>query len=306
MTEKEELREKIRTLFLDSGAVACGFASAEDVDASCMLEFREWIEGGYHAGMDYLPVHIPLRQHPDSILPGTSTVVSLGFAFKAPEMRFPVASYAVGRDYHKEIKKRLRMVQKALSELIGEEGRLCVDSAPLAERYWAVKSGIGTRCLSGMTDVKGYGICCFLAEVLLRTPLPPDVASGSRISCGECGKCKRACPSGAIRGDGTVDARRCLSYLTIEHKGSFPESQGRVRLPKLFGCDLCISVCPLAKARGGEEKLLPEFAPREDIVSLTAEKILAMDEESYDRTIMSSPLRRAGLESLKRNAEAMK
>lgn len=293
------LREKIRSLFLDSGAAACGFARASDLSKEALDGLRLWVESGCNAEMDYLSGHLPLKRNPENVLQGVSTVISLAYPFQVPERRFPVASYAVGSDYHKAMRKRLREPLNGLKEILGEEGRICIDSAPLAERYWAVESGIGVRCTSGMVAVRGAGVCVFLAEILLRTSLPPDSPSGNGIGCRRCGACVRVCPGGAISGDGTVDARRCLSYLTIEHKGPFPaEWQGK-RLPRLFGCDLCIAVCPEKKT---DVKILPEFAPRKEIVDLTPEAMKKMSQEEYDRKIISSPLRRAGLDSLRRNA----
>ena len=302
VTSGIEMRERIRSMILSCGASACGFACAGDIPEECDSQFREWIASGHHAGMDYLERHVLLRRNLSNVLEGVSTVISVAFDFSLPDSSFPVAGYAVGKDYHKTLRQILKAPCADISVMTGGRTRVCIDSAPVAERYWAVKSGIGIRGVNGSVIIPGHGSCCFLAEILLTAFLPPDSPGSGEIECGRCGACVRLCPMGAISGDGTIDSRKCLNYLTIEHKGSFPDEAENLTLVKLFGCDVCLGVCPHNHNCKGR-KVYPDFLPMPRITGLTKERIKEMTEEEYDILLQGSPLRRAGLSGLRRNAE---
>lgn len=302
-------KEEIRSHLLSCGADAVGFARiAPTVDSDSKLR-RAWIDRGHHAGMDYMARNTELRTDPEGLLPGARTLISMAFSFKLPaEIKKPkgIAGYALLYDYHDAIREMIR--NGDTGSLLGMEHkdwRLCVDSAPLAERYWAMKAGIGTRCRNGMVSVPGSGAEVFLAEILSVMELEPDEESKSE--CSGCGRCLQACPTGALQTDGTVDADRCLSYLTIEHRG---EWQGKVQIEAmqtaaaketLFGCDRCVVCCPLASKAENYSKI----KPHQGALSLDGEILAGMDALTFSQLLKGSPLKRAKLAGLKRNSEGL-
>lgn len=303
-----ECREHIRRLAADAGAVACGFATAEAVDAEAAGRYDSWLAQGNHAGMAYMENHADLRRDPRSLLEGARTVMVMAFPYAQP-LRHPlVADYALGDDYHDVLRAAASAVADEMCRLHGGQTRVCVDTAPLRERYWAVRAGLGFIGLNNQLIVPGYGSKLFLAEILWTVALPPDAPSTA--TCLRCGACLRACPGGALRPDGSaLDARRCLSYLTIEHRGDFPDPafpdlHGR----RIYGCDICQDVCPhnspeaLAAAAGAT---LPQFGLRPDIAALrSAADIAALSPESFAKVFRRSAVKRAKLAGLLRNAAA--
>lgn len=300
------MKERIRESLLASGAVAVGFAKAGSPDHDVSRKFSEWIEDGCNAGMDYLSRHAELRKNTDNLLPGSKAVISLAFCYAQNDSRdssLPmIASYAFGKDYHDVIRKRLKPIISLLKDEFGGEWRICVDSAPIEERYWAVKSGIGTVGKNGAVIVAGYGSYCFLAEIITTLEIMPDKPSVG--SCIDCYRCVETCPTGAILNDKTIDSRKCFSYLTIEKKGEFNEDEKAIlsgyRSGVLFGCDICLNVCPHNKDI--KHGCLPEFKEGEMIKNLSVTKILEMDEEEFRNTFRDSSIKRAGLQGLQRNA----
>lgn len=309
----------------------------EEVSAECLSEFNEWLAGGLHAGMEYMEAHKDLRRDPRSLLPGARTMITCAIPFPLSEGSSGIASYALGKDYHDVLRKLFRQPLRRLAEQGKGEWRLCIDSAPIMERYWAEKSGLGRRTESGMISVDGLGTACFLFELLstrslpelgleegrvspelfqrmfgLETILPAGVRAAECIGA-DCGGCKRACPGGALS-RGCVDSRKCLSYLTIEHRGAWadPLAIATVATPggrkTLFGCDRCLISCPLNHPpfRASEAlRFLSEFMPDPVIISLTKEDVLAMDEEVFSDKFRGNPIKRVRLEGLRRNAENM-
>lgn len=301
-----EEKECLRSLFLDAGAVAAGFAEAGETDAAEKENYSRWIAEGKHAAMSYLEKHLPLKSHPRHVLEGATTVISVAFSYAPAEFRDPslpmIATYALGKDYHEVIKRRLRPVVTEFRRRYGGTWRICVDSAPLAERYWAMKCGIGIRGKNGSVIVKNHGSYIFLAEVLTTLEIAPDAPSEGE--CMGCGKCRSRCPMQAITENGTIDSRLCLSYLTIEHRGEWEkdirsEMQRRGVGDCLFGCDVCLRVCP--HNIGVKPTKIEEFQPDSDIIILSADDVRAMDETGFGKLFSSSPVRRAGLDGLRRN-----
>ena len=236
---------------LGGGAVAVGFASAGPVSEDEDLRLRGWLASGHHAGMAWMERHADLRRNLDNVLPGTKTVISLAFPY-APERERPsdlpyLSRYAYGTDYHEAIRSLLTAVLEQTNIL--SSCRICIDSAPVSERFWAIRAGIGYRGDNGALIVPGIGPEVFLAEILTTIEFEPD--SPSNAECLHCGVCRRACPTGALQPDSTIDCRRCISYLTIEHRGPWtdPDAIAAMSTPagrhSLFGCDRCVTACPL-------------------------------------------------------------
>ena len=317
------------------GACAFGVASLEVTPPDIMESYSRWLKAGNMAGMDYLANHLPLRQNPELLLPGAKSIISIAFPYSPTEWRpqsLPViASYAYGADYHDVLRTRLRKAVERLESVFGGEYRICIDSAPIFERLWAEKCGIGSRSDNGLIAIPGYGTRVFLSEILSTAELPEERGVKREIvkrtggerrerekytswdGCLHCGKCRKACPAGALQPDSTVDARRCLSYLTIEHRGEWTvEGERAMQTPAgrhtLFGCDICQQVCPMNAPHNTTipPTHIEEFLPRHEIMTLTAEQAKAMTQEEFSRIFKGSAIKRTKLAGFLRNANNLK
>lgn len=292
----DHTKQTIRKAILSAGACRVGFAEATTVDPAVCRAYDKWIAAGQHAGMSYLDRYNDIRNDPRLLLDGAHTVICCAFDYRQP-VRHPLfADYALGADYHEIIRQRLSPVAENLCASLGGQMRICVDTAPIRERYWAARAGIGIIGLNGLLIVDGIGSKVFLAEIIWTGKVTPDQ---SRLdeTCMQCGACLRACPGNALRGDRTLDARRCNSYLTIEHRGDLPDG---LRLPeRIYGCDICQDVCP-HNAPG--VTALTEFLPSEPMLRLDIDGIRNMNCETYRSLFRHSAVRRAKLEALLRNA----
>lgn len=312
-------REGLHAALLEAGAAAVGFASAGPVSEDEDRRLRGWLAAGHHAGMTWMERHADLRRDLDNVLPGTRMVISLAFPY-APERERPsdlpyLSRYAYGRDYHEAIRSLLTAVLEQTGLL--SSCRICIDSAPVSERFWAIRAGIGYRGDNGALIVPGIGPEVFLAEILTTIEFEPD--SPSYAECLHCGVCLRACPTGALQADGTIDCRRCISYLTIEHRGPWtdPDAIAAMSTPagrnSLFGCDRCIIACPLRSNTArplrndtarplrndtvGAESWNP---PLPAMLALTPSDIPARQSE-FKRRFAHTALLRPGLQNLLRN-----
>ena len=303
------MKEEIRRSLLAAGAIAVGFAKAGEIDQKVHEDFINWIREGCHGEMGYLERHIPLRQHTDNVLSGAKTVISLAFDYTPQEWRkgsLPyISSYAYGEDYHMLLRERLKPVVKEFKNIYGGDWRVCIDSAPMAERYWALKSGIGKRGINGAVIVKNSGALNFLVEVLTTLDLEPDPSSEE--VCKRCEACVNICPVKALRGDGTMDARRCINYLTIEKRGYFTAQESELINSDsgyLYGCDRCLRACPHNKDFMHTNCAQNIFSNK--IKDIMPEDILSLEEEEFKERFKKSPLLYAGYERLRRNALAIK
>ncbi|MCM1037668.1 MAG: DUF1730 domain-containing protein, partial [Bacteroides sp.] len=226
-------KSELRRMLARAGAYRCGFAAAGEVSAGARVQYRAWLSAGCHGSMQWMERHEALRASPQSVLPGAHTVIVAAFAYPASTANPLIADYAQGEDYHRALRRRLEPVAAHIRGEWGAAARVCVDTAPLPERYWATAAGVGSTGLNGHLYIPGAGAAFVLGEIVTALELPPDPPAAA-IACTGCGACVRACPTGALRADGTLDARRCLSYLTIEHRGELPAAtdlHGRV-----YGC----------------------------------------------------------------------
>lgn len=302
-----DLKEDIRQQLLAAGAIAVGFSEAGEVDAEVCKDYEKWIGEGCHGEMDYLVRHIPLREHTDNVLKGAQTVISMAFSFYPGEWRdnkLPyISAYSYGKDYHHVIRKLLKPSIKNFEKNYGGKWRLCIDSAPVSERYWALKSGIGRKGLNGSVIVKGAGGFCFLAELLTTLKFSPDSASSDK--CLGCLKCIEICPSGALNGDGTIDSRKCINFITIEKKGELNEEEADIIKADsgyLFGCDKCLKVCPHNKFPDEEKKGFNLFSFDNKIKYLTPQELLNMNEKEFKEFFKNSPMLYTGFDKLYRNS----
>lgn len=297
------MKERIRERLLKSGALAVGFSKAGALPEEVDSQYASWIEEGFNGEMGYIARHRQLRAHTDNVLRGAETVISIAFSYVPeefmPESGASVAAYAYGEDYHNVLRKILAPVVDEFKKEYGGDWRICIDSAPVAERYWAMKSGVGKRGLNGCVIVEGAGPMNFLVEVLTTLALAPDETSEGW--CSKCGKCLKVCPTGALRGNGTMDARLCINYLTIEKKGEFTQEE-KVILngnATLLGCDRCLRVC--GEGKPDSKNTFPEFRLSNSIRFISGEELERMDAKEFKEKFGSSPLGYSGLERLLRN-----
>ncbi len=294
-----DLAAQIGQFAADAGFVRVAFASAKMILPAARYE--DWLARGCHADMSYLARNLPQRFHPDVLVPGAATVICLaaGYAPSPGSPSSPVARYARGRDYHKVLKKRCLAIMDRIRELVpGFEGRAFVDSAPIMERSLAAAAGLGWIGRNGCLIVPGLGSYVVLAEIVCNLqdmPLGEPIASG----CGDCRACVAACPTGALLGDGLADARRCVSYLTLEHAGPIPRDRWEQMGVRLCGCDACQEACPHNRNLPAGDAELTGAAPLGGAGLLD---ILGWSEEQWDAATRGSACRRADFAMFLRNA----
>lgn len=303
------VRDRLIEAIRRTGAAAVGVARAELTDESENRRVDGWVSSGMHAGMAWMERHAMLRRNLENVLPGVRSVVCAAFPYAPAVRRSPespyISRYAYGRDYHETISGRLRAVIAGMD--LDNVCRICIDSAPVSERYWAVKAGIGYRADNGALIVPGTGPEVFLAEILTTLDLEPYGTDALPVKeCLHCGACLRACPTGALQPDGTIDCRRCISYLTIEHRGPWTDHEAIAAMStpagrsSLFGCDRCITVCPLSPT---ESRCTDE--PLSLILDLSPADIPATPDQ-FKARFRHTALLRPGLEGLLRNLSNLK
>ncbi|MFT4198997.1 MAG: tRNA epoxyqueuosine(34) reductase QueG [Pseudoxanthomonas sp.] len=303
----QALAARIRALAHAAGFQRVGISNVElQQDAE---HLRDWLDAGMHGSMAWMAAHGDKRLRPDALVPGTLRVVSVGLDYgrdDAPQAwqtlaegeRAYVARYALGRDYHKLMRNRLQKLVEQVQAEIGPFGhRVFVDSAPVLERALARNAGLGWIGKHTCLIDRDGGSWFFLGELFVDLPLPVDPPASAH--CGTCTRCIDVCPTGAIVAPQRLDARRCISYLTIEHQGAIPE---QLRPPignRIFGCDDCQLVCPWNKfARRSDE---PDFRARNGLDTASLAELFAWEEEEFLRRSEGSAIRRGGHERWLRN-----
>jgi len=294
------LNEAIRQAGRELGFSGVGVAAADTGAAAAHL--HDWLAAGCHGEMDYMARHAELRAHPERLHPGTLTVISaavdyLPAADSAPgPERAAVSRYALGRDYHRIVRNRLQKLAGRIAALIGPFGyRVFSDSAPVMEVHFAQQAGLGWRGKHTLL-LSREGSWRFLGEIYCDLPLPPGMPAEDH--CGTCTACLDACPTRAIVAPYRVDARRCISYLTIELAGAIPEEFRPAIGNRIYGCDDCQSCCPWNRfARIGD----PAYAPRNGLDTATLTDLFAWSAAEFDTRLAGSPIRRIGHERWLRN-----
>lgn len=284
------------------GVDAIAVVPSDKVPRDIVSKYNNWLLKGYHADMGYLEKYPELRLDPAGLLPGVASVICCAVSYRhsaeQPDGVPAIAHYAHGDDYHEVVRKMLEEVTLYIRQTYGGETRVCVDTAPFMERYWAVASGLGFRGKSGLVIVPGLGTYCFLGEILTTVPFEAR-RNTRRDTCDYCGACIVRCPGNAIGNDGLIDARRCLSYLTIEYRGDLPE--GFSTGGRLYGCDECQKVCPHNRDIALDRH--SEFDLRKVYKRLSADVIENMSPEDFSTIFRHSAIKRAKLSGLKRNVE---
>ena len=299
-----DISTRIKSQAASLGFDACGFAAATPVDDEAVARYDRWIELGQNGCMRWAAGHRDLRRDPSLLLDGAQTVISLALnyyptRFQPPEaMR--VAYYAYGRDYHEVLREKLTELAHFIEQITQCATRPCVDSAPIRERYWAQRAGIGFIGRNNCLIIPGKGSYFFLGEIVTTAQLPPD--EPCELSCGDCGRCIEACPSGALMGDGAADASRCLSCLLIEnHDEQLPDWVGQVVGERVVGCDECQLCCP--HNAHAVATTIEDFAPTDAVMTMTRDRIAQMTSGEFKRTFAHSAISRLRHKALRRNAK---
>jgi epoxyqueuosine reductase len=300
---KRELSERARELGFQSVGVA-GIELGEDG-----RYLDEWLAAGFHGDMGYMQHHGRKRSRPNELVPGTLRVVSARMDYWPADARSAeevlgdpslayLSRYALGRDYHKVLRGALVKLAEALAARIGPFGyRVCVDSAPVLEKALARDAGLGWIGKHTNLIARDAGSYFFLGEILTDLPLPIDAPASAH--CGTCTACIPACPTGAILAPYRLDARRCISYLTIEHHGSIPEELRPLLGNRIYGCDDCQLVCPWNKfARTASH---PDFKVRHGLDAPRLTELFAWTAEDFEERMRGSPIHRIGYERWSRN-----
>lgn len=309
MTSAERHASIIKSTAKRLGFDFCGIAKAEFLEEEAP-RLEEWLSRNYNGEMGYLANHFDKRLDPTKLVEGAKTVVSMVYNYY-PEKKLPessedikLAKYAYGEDYHFVIREKLNDFLKILREEIGEiDGRGFVDSAPVMERQWAKKAGLGWLGKNSLLLNRQMGSFFFLAELIIDLEATPDTPL-AKDYCGTCTACIDACPTDAIVDHGVIDGSKCISYLTIELKDAIPsEFQGKME-NWAFGCDICQDVCPWNRFSKPHQEA--KFQPHPELAEFTHRDWQEITEETFRKVFKKSAVKRTKLAGLKRNVDFLK
>lgn len=299
---KDDRARLVKQMAADLGFSFCGISKAEFLEEEAP-RLEEWLNRGYQGQMKYLENHFDKRLDPRLLVPGAKSVISLLYNYYpaadlARENGLHVAKYAYGEDYHFVIKDKLKTFLNRLREKIGDmDGRAFVDSAPVHERAWAQKSGLGWVGKNSLLLNRQMGSFFFLAELIVDLELEPD--GPVKDYCGTCTACMDACPTEAIPEPYVVDGSKCISYFTIELKEEIPDAMKGKFENWIFGCDICQDVCPWN--RFAQPHREPRFAPPEQLGAMSKREWVELTQDVFEKLFRKSPVKRTGFEGLKRN-----
>lgn len=302
-----EITKLIKEKALSIGFDACGVCRAEHV-GEAQIYFQNWIQKGLHGSLDYLERNSEKRFNPTLLVEGTKSIISVALNYypqeKQDESVPQFAYYAYGHDYHDVVKEKLSQLLAFIQTLIPEAaGRCFTDSAPFLESYWATRAGIGYKGRNTLLIIPGKGSFFFLGEILLNIELAYDKPQ-EKFLCGKCTKCIDACPTGALQEGKCMDARKCISYQTIENKTDEIDSEIASKLSnRVYGCDICQQVCPWNKKARPHQTA--EFVPSPEFLNLNAESISSMSEEDFRIIFKGSAIKRAKHKGLMRNIRTL-
>lgn len=306
---KEKNAAIIKRLAGELGFDFCGIAKAEFLEKEAP-GLEAWLNQNYQGKMAYMANHFDKRLDPTKLVEGAKTVVSLAYNYY-PQQELPhesddikLAKYAYGKDYHFVIRDKLKIFLQALKDEVGDVGgRAFVDSAPVMERQWAQKAGIGWKGKNSLLLNRQVGSFFFLSELIIDLEAsadPPNV----RDYCGTCTRCIDACPTDAIVQPGVVDGSKCISYFTIELKDELPASVKGKFENWVFGCDICQDVCPWNRFAKPHKE--PEFNPHPELKQMNNEDWEEITRETFNKVFQKSAVKRTKLEGLQRNIRFLK
>lgn len=316
--------EGIKAEALRLGFSACGLAAAEAVDGENTGSFRKWIADGCHAEMAYMHNYEEKRLNPCLLVEGARTVISVALNYypetKIPEDEYQIAWYAYGKDYHDVMKAKLNALLEFISKDLSYEratssetivppsieilnARVFCDTAPVLERYWAWRAGLGWIGKNTQLIIPQAGSCFFLGEIIINRAA--DVYDTPQENhCGTCTHCLNACPTKALEAPFRLNSAKCLSYLTIEHRGELPSDTGKKMGNKIYGCDVCQRACPWN--RFAKPSKVEAFRPSPTLLVMRKDDWHHLTEEQYRSLFKGSAVKRAKYQGLMRNIEAAK
>lgn len=303
MLSKTKNTEFVKKTALSLGFEYCGIAKAEHLDEDAR-RLENWLGNGLNGSMTYMANYFDLRTNPEKLVPGAKTVITLllnYFPEKQQNIEAPqISKYAYGNDYHEVIKSKLKTFLQLLKDNIGDiHGRGFTDSAPVLERSWAVKSGLGWVGKNGNLITKTTGSYFFIATLITDLELEADNPF-IKDYCGSCTRCIDNCPTDAILPDKVIDGSKCISYFTIELKDLLiPEAMKGKFENKMFGCDICQDVCPWNRFSKPNQEI--EFTPLDEILNFSKTDWEELTEESFKIIFKKSPLKRSKFQGIKRN-----
>lgn len=306
--ELATLADFVKQTARDLGFSACGITDTQ-IPTETLLQYQAWLDAGYHGDMDYLERNLDKRAQPALLVEGSTRIICVRMDYLPAEIdtlkvlqqgeRAYISRYALGRDYHKLIRKRLTQLGQALQQKVADLGfRAFVDSAPVLERPLAQDAGLGWIGKNTLVIHPRAGSLFFLGELFISLPLPVDPPY-TREHCGQCDACQRLCPTQAFVAPYVLDARRCISYLTIEYSGSIPLALRPLIGNRIFGCDDCQLVCPWNRFSQPTQET--DFSPRHHLDRAHLLDLLAWTPEEFLTRTQGSPIRRAGYRQWQRN-----
>jgi epoxyqueuosine reductase len=304
----QSLEEAIRAEAERLGFVACGFTSAAAADAAG-LDLKRWLEAGHHGTMGWIEARAHQRVSPRALWPDAKSAIALGMSYapatdpltlgERPDLG-RISVYAQGGDYHKTVKKALRALARFIVAEAPSELKVFVDTAPVMEKPLAQAAGIGWQGKHTNLVSREHGSWLFLGVILTSLELEPDSPADHGQHCGTCRRCLDACPTQAFTGPHRIDARRCISYLTIEHDGPIPEEFRKPLGNRIYGCDDCLAVCPwnrFADAAAANRA----FLPRAELAAPRLADLLALDDQAFREMFAGSSIKRIGVARMIRN-----
>lgn len=301
------LSESIKTRALELGFDLVGITTAEPIGADDTAHLQKWLDAGHAAGMEYMHRNVAKRVNPAALMEGARSVICTAIACgpipdqASPESLGRIADFALYDDYHVFMKNKLRAIADSIGELLDGRRwkyRICADSAPLAERSLARRAGLGFIGRNHMLTNTRFGSQILLGQIVTDIALEADAPV--ETACDACDKCIGACPTGALSADGDFDSAKCISYLTIEHKGAIDgDLAGRIG-NRLFGCDECSLACPYTQNAPEAQNTELRFHPERRWMKLA--EILEWRPEQFETCFADSTVKRLGLERFKRNA----
>ncbi|MEO5773993.1 MAG: tRNA epoxyqueuosine(34) reductase QueG [Sphingomicrobium sp.] len=308
MNKGETLEQAIRTKAERLGFAACGFTRADAADGAG-LELQRWLEAGHHGTMGWMEERAHHRVSPLALWPEARSAIALGMSYapaadpralgEHPDLG-RISVYAQGGDYHKTVKKALKALARFIVDRAPSELKVFVDTAPVMEKPLAQAAGIGWQGKHTNVVSREHGSWLFLGVILTSLELVPDEPRREGMHCGSCSACLTACPTQAFDGPHRIDARRCISYLTIEHDGPIPEQFREAMGNRIYGCDDCLAACPWNRfAEAGRAN--KAFLPRAELVAPALGDLLHLDDAAFREMFAGSPIKRIGRNRMIRN-----
>lgn len=306
-TQKEAYTKFIKSEAKRLGFLDCGIAEATFLEKEAP-RLEDWLERNLHGQMHYMQNHFDKRLDPRLLVDGAKSVISLSYNYypeqKQRDDSYHISKYAYGEDYHHVIKSKLKELLHAIQDKIGEvSGRAFVDSAPVLERAWAERAGLGWNGKHTLLIQKQQGSFFFLAELIIDLELAYDEPS-TTDHCGDCTKCIDACPTQAILPNNTIDGGKCISYFTIELKDNIPNTFKDAMEDWMFGCDICQDVCPWNRFSSAHNE--PLFQPKKELLNMSKKEWEEITEDTFKKVFKKSAVKRTKYSGITRNIEFLK